>query len=162
MFAECIAASAGFDANHFYGLIFQEFMKEADGVRAATNAREKMRGQTLFRSKDLCAGFAANAGMKIAHHRRIRMRAKNGTEKVVRSTDVGDPVAHGFIDGVFQSAAAGLDADNFRAEHAHAGNIECLARHVFRAHVHSAFKAQMRCHGGSGNAVLTRLPRFQR
>src|SRR6266403_2257446 len=120
VFAQFVAAATSFDAYHLHGLVFQEFVEEAHGVRAAANAGEKMRGQTLFRGKDLCAGLAPNAGMKIAHHRRIRMRTQNRAEEVVRGADVGDPVAHRLIDGVFQSTAAGLDADHFRAEHAHA------------------------------------------
>ena len=68
--------------------------------------------------------------------------------------DVGDPVAHGFVDGVLQSAAAGTYADDFRAEHAHAGNVERLAGHVFGAHIDDAFEAEMRGDGGGGDAVL--------
>ena len=113
-----------------------------------------MRGQTLFGGENLLAGFAADDGLKIADHRRIRMRAENGAEKIVRGADVGDPVAHGFVDGVFQGAAAGIDADDLRAEHAHARNVERLARHVFRAHVDDAFEAEMRGDGGGGDAVL--------
>ena len=82
------------------------------------------------------------------------MRAENGAEKIVRVANVGDPVAHGFVDGVFQRAAAGIDADNLRAEHAHARDVERLARHVFRAHVDDALEAEMRGDGGGGDAVL--------
>ena len=73
----------------------------------------KMRGQALFGGENLLAGFAADDGLKIADHRRIRMRAENGAEKIVRGADVGDPIAHGFVDGVFQGSAAGIDADDF-------------------------------------------------
>src|SRR5258706_5825812 len=99
VFAETIAAAAGFDADHFYRFIFHKFVKQADGVRTAANAGEEMRGQTLFRGEDLRAGFAADAGVKIADHGRIRMRAENGAEQIMRGTNVGDPVAHGFVDG---------------------------------------------------------------
>ncbi len=84
------------------------------------------------------------------------MRAEDGAEKIVRGADVGDPVAHGFVDGVFERAAAGIDADNLRAEHAHAGDVERLALHVFGAHVDDAFEAKMRGDSGRGDAVLAR------
>ncbi len=154
VFAEFVAAAAGFDADHFYGFVFQKFVEQADGVGTAADAGKKMRGQAIFRSENLRAGFAADAGVEIAHHRGIRMRAENRAEKIVRGADVGDPVAHGFVDGVFQSATAGTYADDFRAEHAHAGNVERLARHVFRAHVHDTFESEMRGDGGGGDAVL--------
>ncbi len=72
----------------------------------------------------------------------------------MRCADVGDPIAHGFVDGVLQRLAAGLHADDFRAEHAHAGDVERLARHVFRAHVDRALQAEMRAHRGGRDAVL--------
>ena len=84
------------------------------------------------------------------------MRAQHRAEQIVRGADVGDPVAHGFVDGVLERAAAGIDADDFRAEQAHARDVEPLALHVFRAHVDDAFEAQMRGDGGRGNAVLAR------
>ena len=76
-------------------------MEEADGVRATADAGHEVRWQALFCSEDLRTGFAADTGVKIADHRRIRMGAKNGAEKIVSGADVGDPVAHGFVDGVF-------------------------------------------------------------
>ena len=154
MFAEPVAASAGFDADHLHVSVLQEFVKQANCVRAAANTSEKMRGQALFRGKNLRARFAADAGMKIANHRRIGMRAENRTQEIVRGADVGHPVAHGFVDGVLERAAAGIDADHLRAEHAHARNVQCLALHVFRAHIDDTFKAEMRGHRGARDAVL--------
>src|SRR5439155_15628094 len=63
--AEPGAAAAGFDTNHFHARVAQKLMKEADGIRAAANAGEKMRGQALLRSKYLLARFAANHRLKI-------------------------------------------------------------------------------------------------
>jgi len=47
VFAKLAAASAGFDADHFHFGVAKELVKEADGVRTAANAGEKMRGQAL-------------------------------------------------------------------------------------------------------------------
>jgi hypothetical protein len=81
-------------------------------------------------------------------------RAQNGAEKIVRGADVGHPIAHGFVDGVLEGAAAGLDSDDPCAEQAHARDVEGLARHVFRTHVYDAFQAEVRRDGGGGDAVL--------
>src|SRR6266851_9999254 len=80
VFAEFSAAATGLDADHFHIGVAEEIIKEADGIRTAADAGEKMRGQALFGGEDLLAGFAADHGLKIAHHRGIRMRAENGAE----------------------------------------------------------------------------------
>ena len=156
VFAEFNAAATRFDADHLYVGIAEEIVKEADGIRAAADAGEKMRGQALFGGEDLFAGFAADDHLKIADHRGIGMRAENGAEEIVRGADVGDPIAHGLVDGVLERAAAGIDGDDLRAEHAHARDVEGLARHVFRAHVDDALEAEMRGDGGGSDAVLAR------
>src|SRR5690348_997670 len=51
--AKLSAAAAGLDANHFHIGVGQELVKQADGIRAAANAGEQMRGQALLSSKDL-------------------------------------------------------------------------------------------------------------
>ena len=84
------------------------------------------------------------------------MRAEDAAEEVVRGADVGDPVAHGFVDGVFEGARAGRDAADFSAEHAHAVDVELLAAHVLFAHVDDAVEAEERADGGGGDAVLAR------
>ena len=154
VFAQFVAAAAGFDANHSDGFVLEEFVEQADSVGAAADAGEKMRGQAIFGGENLRSGFAADAGVKIADHGRIRMRAEDRAEKIVRGADVGNPVAHGLVDGIFERATAGADADDFGAQHAHAGNVESLAGHVFGAHVDGAFEAEMRGDGGRGDSVL--------
>src|SRR5258708_18915846 len=131
-------------------------MEEADGVWAATDTGEKMRGQALFCGEDLLASFAADDGLKIADHCWIRMRAEDGAEKIMRGADVGDPVAHGFVDGVFERAAAGIDGDDLRAEQAHARDVKRLAGHVFGAHLDEAFEAEVRGDCSRSHALLAR------
>src|SRR5712692_8906674 len=90
--AELTTTAAGFDSHHPYGSVGEKLVEEADGVRAAADASEKMRGQALFCDEDLLTRFAADHGLKIAHHRGIGMCAENGAEKIVRVADVGYPV----------------------------------------------------------------------
>src|SRR6266550_5474880 len=156
VFAEFTATATGFDADHFHIGIAEKIVKEADGIRTAADAGEKVRGKALFGSEDLFAGLAADDHLKIAHHRGIGMRAENGAEEIVRGTDVGNPIPHGLVDGILERAAAGIDADDLRAEHAYARDVEGLARHVFRAHVDDALEAEMRGDGGGSDAVLAR------
>ena len=155
VFAQFFAAAAGFDADHFYVGVSQESVEKTDRVRAAADAGVEMRWEALFGGENLFAGFTADDGLKIADHRRVRMRAENGAEKIVCGANVGDPIAHRFVDGVLERLAAGVDADDLRAEHAHAGDVERLARHVFGAHVDDAFESEMRSDSGAGDAVLS-------
>src|SRR5713226_3689067 len=55
VFAKFAAAATGFDADHLYISIAEEIVKEADGIRAAANAGEKMCRQALFGGEDLLA-----------------------------------------------------------------------------------------------------------
>src|SRR5262245_26556270 len=101
VFAKSIAAAACFDPHQLYIFVVQKFVEEADGVRAAADAGEEMRWQALFSGENLRVGLTADAGMKIADHSRIRMSAENGAKEIMSGSNVGDPVAHSFVDGVF-------------------------------------------------------------
>jgi len=47
------------------------------------------------------ARFTSDHFVKVANHGWVWVRSQHATEKIVRGADVGDPVAHGFVDGVF-------------------------------------------------------------
>jgi len=152
--AERGAAAAGFDADEAHISVGDEFVEHADGVGAAADAGDNRRGQTVFLLENLRARFAADHAVEVAHHDRVRMRAKDAAKAVVRGADVGDPVAHRLVDGVFQRARAGGDAADFGAEEAHAVNVELLAAHVLFAHINDALEAEESADGGGGDAVL--------
>jgi len=76
------------------------------------------------------------------------------SEQIVRGRNIGDPVTHGFADGVLECAAAVGDADYVGAEEAHAEDVETLTAHVFFAHVDGAIEAEERADGGCRDAVL--------
>src|ERR1700722_16073505 len=78
--AKLAATPASFDADHFHRGIAEKLVKEADGIRTAANAREKMRRQTFLSGENLFSGFAADDRLKIADHGGIRMRSENGAE----------------------------------------------------------------------------------
>ena len=61
-------------------------------------------GKLAFRLQNLRPGFASDHFVEVAHHRRIGMRAQHAAQQIMRGADIGDPVAHGLVDGVFQGA----------------------------------------------------------
>ena len=84
------------------------------------------------------------------------MRAENRAEQIVRACDVRHPIAHSFVNRVFQSAAAGIHSDYIGAEQAHAEHVQPLALHIFRAHVNRACEAELRRDCRRRHAVLAR------
>ena len=112
-------------------------------------------GKPAFSLKNLRPSLAASDFVKVAHHGGIRMRSQHAAQQVVRGAHIGDPVAHGFVDRVFQGARAGIHAAYLRTQQAHAENVQFLPPHVFRPHVHDALKAQQRADGGGGHAMLS-------
>ena len=113
-------------------------------------------GSAAFGFQNLPPRLFADHLVKIAHHHRIRMRAERRAEQVVGVADVGDPVAHGFADGVLERAAAARDAHHLRAQQTHAEDVQPLPAHVFLAHVDDALEAEQRADRGGGDAVLAR------
>jgi hypothetical protein len=72
----------------------------------------------------------------------------------MRLADIGDPVAHGLVDGLFERALAGFDAADLGAHEAHAVDVERLAFHIGRSHVDDALKAEAGADGGGGGTML--------
>src|SRR5579883_28822 len=154
--AQLGAATARFDSDQLDGGVVYEGVKHSDGVASAADAGEDRIRQTALALEDLPARFIADDAVKIANHHGVGVRAERGAEQVMRAVDVGDPIAHSFADGILEGAAAGSDADNFRAQHAHAEDVQALAAHVFLAHVDDALESEKRADGGGGDAVLSR------
>src|SRR3954464_11897076 len=68
MVAKLSAAAAGLDADETHFPILNEGMEDANRVRAAAHARDHRIRQPSLGAKNLHAGFAADHGLKIAHH----------------------------------------------------------------------------------------------
>ena len=82
------------------------------------------------------------------------MRAGHGADDVKGVFNVGDPVAHGFVERVFQGLGTGFDRHHPRTQQFHAIDILQLTLDVLAAHVHHALHAETRADGGGGHAVL--------
>ena len=74
----------------------------------------------------------------------------------MRGPHIRYPIAHSFIDCVFQRARPRINPTNFGAKQFHAENIQFLPTHVFHAHIDNAFEAEQGANGSSGNSVLSR------
>ncbi len=102
----------------------------------------------------LLAGLVAQHAVQLADHPRVRVRAHDRAEAVVRGLHGGHPVAHGLVDGVLEGAAARQRRPHLGAQELHAEDVELLALHVDLAHVHHALEAHEGGGGGGGHAVL--------
>ena len=154
MLAEGVAAASGFDADELDAGVVEEGVEDADGVGASADAGDDGGGKFGFGFQNLLARLFADDAVEVAHHGGIRMRAQHAAQQVMRGANVGDPVAHGLVDGVFQGARAGIDAADFGAEQTHAEDVELLAAHVLGAHVDDTLHAEEGADGGGGDAVL--------
>ena len=63
------------------------------------------------------------------------MRADHAADDVMRVDYGRHPVAHGFVDGIAQGAAAALDRDDFGSQRPHFENVETLTANIFFAHI---------------------------
>ena len=82
------------------------------------------------------------------------MRPTGGAQCVVGVVHVGNPIAKGFVDGIFKRLAA-LGYRHYCGPHLlHPENVRPLARNIVCAHVDGAVKTKLGGHGGGGNPVL--------
>src|SRR2546430_9196216 len=116
MFAAANAFAAGFDADHPNISVLQEWMEQSDRVAAAADAGDEQIRQALFAFENLAACFNADDALKIADHHRVRVRTKNRAQYIMSGADVGDPIAHRFVDRFLERGLAGGDRNNFRAQ----------------------------------------------
>ena len=157
MFAAGDAAPARLDADQAHIFVGQERMKDADRVAPAAHAghhhiRQPPRPGGWIHH--LLQAFPPDDTLEIAHHGWVGMGTQCAAKQVMGRAHVGDPVADGVVDGVFQGLAARFHAAHLRPQEAHAVDIGLLARHVDGAHVDHAFDAEFGGHGGGGHAML--------
>src|ERR1700693_4706373 len=114
MFTQTIAATSGFNSDEFHSLVLNELKKNANRIRAATNAGDDSGRQLTFSLKNLGARFSSGYLVKIAHHCWIRVRSQYAAEQIMSCTNVRHPIAHGLIDCVFQGARARLHTSYLR------------------------------------------------
>src|SRR5205085_11852142 len=101
----------------------QERMKRAERVASATDAGDEQVRQAFFAFEDLPARFDSDNTLKIAHQHGIGMGAENRSQYIMSSSNIGDPVAHRLVDGLFERRLPRGDRDYFGSQEFHAGNV---------------------------------------
>ncbi len=148
------ATAARLDADQPDTRLIDKVIERANRIGPATHAGQHCRRQPGFLLQDLLLDLLPDHAMKVTDHGWVRMRAEDAAQQIMRRAHVGDPIPHGFIDGVFQRSGAGTDAADLRPEQAHAVYIQLLTAHIFLAHVDNAFHAEEGAHGRGGYSVL--------
>ena len=64
----------------------------------------------------------------------------------MRCRDIGDPVTHRLVDGIFERLTSGFNRDDGRAEQLHTRNVQRLPLGVFLPHVDDTFQPHQ-CRG---------------
>mmetsp|Transcript_18585 Transcript_18585/g.74182 ORF Transcript_18585/g.74182 Transcript_18585/m.74182 type:complete len:620 (+) Transcript_18585:561-2420(+) len=147
--------AVGLGAVELDGLVADERVEHADGVRAAADARDDLLRQLLpVGVEELLARLLADDRLEVADDRREGVRADGRADEVVRVADVGDPIPKSLVDRVLESRLARPHGDDFRAEDVHAEHVERLARAVDGAHVDDTFEPEESTYGGGRDAVL--------
>ena len=96
--------AAGLDADEVGGGV-DEPGERAHRVRAAADARDDEVGVVAAEDRAaLLARFVADDALELAHHPRVRVRADDRADAVVRALDRRHPVAQRFVDRVLQRA----------------------------------------------------------
>ncbi len=101
----------------------------------------------------LRARLVADDALEVAHHRGIRMRARDRADAVERVVHVGHPVAQRLVHRVLQRARAGHHRPHLRAERLHAHHVRPLPVDIDRAHVDDAFEPELRAQRRGRDAV---------
>ena len=82
------------------------------------------------------------------------MRSDDAADDVVRSADTAHPVAHRFVGGVLERAAAAGHLVHAGTHETHAEDVQRLPAHVLCTHVDLAGQAEPRAGGRGRHAVL--------
>ncbi len=83
------------------------------------------------------------------------MRPRHGADDVEGVFDVGDPVAHRFVQGIFQGARTRFDRNHLRTQQFHAIDVRCLTADILATHVDHAFHTITGRDGGRSHAMLS-------
>src|SRR5919201_2383846 len=107
--------ATSFDPDELHVALGDKLLENSNCVGSSANTRNDGRRKAVLGSQNLDTCLLADYGLKIADHGWVGMCAEHTAEQIMCRTDVGNPVAHGFIDGVLQRARARLYAVSLRA-----------------------------------------------
>src|SRR5690606_34410584 len=147
--------AGSFNTYQLHAVVADVRVENTHGVGTATHRRQHIIWLPTYVFLHLLDAFGADNGLEVAHHGRVRVRPRHRANNVKRILDIGDPVAHGFIERIFKGARARIDRDHLGAQQLHSVYVLSLTANVFTAHVHHALKPVARRYSGRGHAVLT-------
>src|SRR5437016_5287915 len=155
MLSQIGTTPAGFNSNQLHLLVGKEFIEDPHRIRASSDTSNHSIREPACLLQDLLASFTADAAMKIAHHYRVWVSSEDRSEQVMRGANIGDPIAHGLVNGIFERAGTRIHWPHFSPKQTHAKDVQLLAPHVLAAHIDYAFKSEQRADRGAGHTVLT-------
>ena len=147
------AVPGRFDAVDFDAALVEEGMEQAHGIGAAADAGDQRIRQPAFGLLHLLARLAADDRLEIAHHGRVRMRARHRADAIEGVVHIGDPIAQRLVHRILQRLGTRFDGANLGAEHLHAEHVRLLPLDVHRAHVDDAGQAELGAQRGGGDAM---------
>src|SRR5207249_3300723 len=156
MFPRRHSTAACFDTEQLDSFIIEERRERPHRVASAADARDEKVGKSAVAFEALLSDLSADDTLKVSHDCRIRMRAHDASEEVVRVLDVRHPISQRLVNGVLQRPATLFDAVHGRAEEPHPKYIEGLSLHVGGAHVHLDGQTEDCPDHRGGDAMLAR------
>ena len=100
------AMTCRLNANQLHLWLSQIRVEQTDGIGAAANTCHGKIRLTTNQRRHLHFGFFADYTLEIAHNLRIRMRACGGAQNIECGVHIRHPVAHRFVQRVFQGFGA--------------------------------------------------------
>lgn len=104
---------------------------------------------------ELLTSFTANNGLEVSDNCWERVRTNGTANNIVRVAHVGNPVAHSFVDSIFQGLAATGDGNNGGAQQLHLEHVERLSFNIFGTHVDHTLETELGANCSCGDTVLT-------
>src|SRR5712692_6606100 len=146
--------AGGLDPDQGNVLVVEERREHADGVGAASDARDHNVWELPVHRQVLIAGLIADHTLQVADHLRVRVRAHDRPDDVMGGAHVRHPVANRLGGRVLQRLGPARDLPDLGPQQLHAPDVHRLPAHVLRAHVDRTLEAEASGHSGDGDAVL--------
>ncbi len=156
MLASFNALARSFHAHQLHAIHVQVGMENTHGVRSATHTGQHIIRLLAHHGRHLLNAFATNHALEVTNQHGVWVWTRHGANNVKRVFHVRNPVAHGFVQRIFQGFGARSDRNNLGTQQLHAKHVLCLPGHIFLTHIHHTLHAITRSHSGRGHTVLAR------
>mmetsp|Transcript_9355 Transcript_9355/g.20199 ORF Transcript_9355/g.20199 Transcript_9355/m.20199 type:complete len:541 (+) Transcript_9355:716-2338(+) len=148
--------TGSFRSHKHDGFVILEWMEGTNRVGSPTNTGNDRIWQLSGLLEHLLTHFFAHDTLEIAHNRGEWVGPNSRSNQVVRVSNIGNPIAHGFVDSILQCGLSVVHWDYLCSQCVHSENIQLLAFTIHGTHVDNALQSHLSTNGGGGNSVLTR------